>query len=185
MMWYSHIVKQCSMFNVLQIGVAVFRSVPERLTVWCMCAVQEELENLLDDSGHLRTLAFLYASKGMSSKALAIWRVLARNYTSSIRRESASDNELQNRSSDTLNARETAASEASNILEESSDQNLVLQHFGWVCGNFWNFKETFNYFSTVYFAIEPLKEFYPGISLQISTRFLLLKSWHPRKEKNN
>ncbi|KAL3739286.1 hypothetical protein ACJRO7_020658 [Eucalyptus globulus] len=94
--------------------------------------VVEELENLLDDSGHLRMLAFLYASKGMSSKALAIWRVLARNYTSSIRRDSASDNELQNRSSDTLNARETAAREASKILEESSDQNLVLQHFGWI-----------------------------------------------------
>jgi vacuolar protein sorting-associated protein 3 len=42
--------------------------------------LQDELESLLDDSGHLRTLAFLYGSKGMCSKALAIWRILARNY---------------------------------------------------------------------------------------------------------
>ncbi|KVH97196.1 Citron-like protein, partial [Cynara cardunculus var. scolymus] len=46
---------------------------------WC---IVEELETLLNDSGHLRTLAFLCESKGMSSKALAIWRILARNYSS-------------------------------------------------------------------------------------------------------
>ncbi|KAI4370911.1 hypothetical protein MLD38_019206 [Melastoma candidum] len=92
--------------------------------------VVEELENLLDDSGHLRTLAFLYANKGRSSKALTIWRVLARNYTSLLR-ETGSRDDLQSRS-DMLTGREVAATEASKILQTCSDQNLVLQHFGWI-----------------------------------------------------
>lgn len=91
---------------------------------------QEELENLLDDSGHLRSLAFLYANKGRSSNALAIWRVLARNYTSLLR-ETGSRDEHQS-GSYSLTGREIAATEASKILQACSDQNLVLQHFGWV-----------------------------------------------------
>ncbi|CAL5322750.1 unnamed protein product [Camellia sinensis] len=52
------------------------------MTIQLQWAVQEELETLLNDSGNLRTLAFLYASKGMSTKALAIWHILPRNYSS-------------------------------------------------------------------------------------------------------
>ncbi|KAJ4832081.1 hypothetical protein Tsubulata_009852 [Turnera subulata] len=89
--------------------------------------IVEELETLLDDSGHLRTLAFLYASKGVSSKALAIWRILARNYSSGLWKDTAADS-----NSNVLSGREIAAIEASKILEESSDQDLVLQHLGWV-----------------------------------------------------
>ncbi|XP_021903409.1 transforming growth factor-beta receptor-associated protein 1 isoform X2 [Carica papaya] len=94
--------------------------------------VVEELETLLDDSGHLRTLAFLYASKGMSSKALAIWRIFARNYSSGLWKEPATENVLPDGQTTIISGREIAASEASNILEKSSDQDLVLQHLGWV-----------------------------------------------------
>ncbi|KAG9129405.1 hypothetical protein Leryth_018472 [Lithospermum erythrorhizon] len=86
--------------------------------------VVEELETLLNESGHLRTLAFLYASKGMNSKALSIWRLLARNPSSS--QKSVAANDLQDAS---INV---AAIEASRILEESSDQDLVVQHMGWI-----------------------------------------------------
>ncbi|KAH0688905.1 hypothetical protein KY289_016263 [Solanum tuberosum] len=54
-----------------------------RIAIKLKWAVQEELESLLSESGHLQALAFLYASKGMSSKSLSIWPVLARNYSSS------------------------------------------------------------------------------------------------------
>ncbi|KAK4491524.1 hypothetical protein RD792_002275 [Penstemon davidsonii] len=96
-------------------------------------AVQEELEALLNDSGHLRTLAFLYAGKGMSAKALAIWRILARNYSSSIYdKDQSVESDLQDPSRHFTSGRETAAIEGSKILEESSDQDLVLQHLGWI-----------------------------------------------------
>ncbi|XP_019150630.1 PREDICTED: transforming growth factor-beta receptor-associated protein 1 [Ipomoea nil] len=92
--------------------------------------VVEELESLLNESGHLRTLAFLYASKGLSSKALAIWRILARN--SSNMKEPAVVNDLQDNSKSVDSDQATAVIEASKILEESSDQDLVLQHLGWI-----------------------------------------------------
>lgn len=96
-------------------------------------AVQEELETLLNDSGHLRTLAFLYAGKDMSAKAVSTWRVLARKYSSgSYFNEQSEEADLQDPSRKFILNRETAAIEASKILEESSDQDLVLQHFGWV-----------------------------------------------------
>lgn len=95
--------------------------------------VQEELETFLDDSKHLRTLAFLYASKGMSSKALAIWRILARNYSSGLWKDPALQNGLKDSTINSISSTEIAATEASKILEESSDQDLVLQHLGWVC----------------------------------------------------
>ncbi|XP_059624991.1 vacuolar sorting protein 3 [Cornus florida] len=94
--------------------------------------IVEELETLLNESGHLRTLAFLYASKGMSSKALAIWRILARNYSSGYWEDSAGEIDLQDASMTVKSGKETAAIEASKILEESSDQDLVLQHLGWI-----------------------------------------------------
>lgn len=107
------------------------------MTVQLAWAVQEELETLLDGSGHLRALAFLYASKGMSSKALAIWRILARNYSSGLWKDPAVENGVHDDGGVCVTScRETAATEASNILEDSSDQDLVLQHLAWVCSYF-------------------------------------------------
>ncbi|XP_021294682.1 transforming growth factor-beta receptor-associated protein 1 [Herrania umbratica] len=96
------------------------------------CCIVEELETLLDGSGHLRTLAFLYASKGMSSKALAIWRILARNYSSGLWKDPAVENGVHDGSACIVSGRETAATEASKILEDSSDQDLVLLHLSWI-----------------------------------------------------
>ncbi|KAL5775577.1 hypothetical protein ACOSP7_013134 [Xanthoceras sorbifolium] len=104
----------------------------EKLAASENSCIVEELETLLDDSGHLRTLAFLYASKGMSSKALAIWRVLARNYSSGLWKDLAVENDLHDDSTDAISGREIAAMEASKILEESSDEDLILQHLGWI-----------------------------------------------------
>ncbi|KAL9685106.1 hypothetical protein QQ045_022553 [Rhodiola kirilowii] len=95
--------------------------------------VVEELETLLDESGHLRTLAFLYASKGISTKALSIWRTLARNYSSGLWKDPSG--EISGKEDDgpcVMSGKETAAYEASKILEESADQDLVLQHLGWI-----------------------------------------------------
>ncbi|KAJ7004362.1 hypothetical protein NC653_009283 [Populus alba x Populus x berolinensis] len=94
--------------------------------------IVEELETLLDESGHLRTLAFLYASKGMSSKALTIWRILAKNYSSGLWKDPAREHELLDGNTNVISGREVAATEASKILEELSDQDLVLQHLGWI-----------------------------------------------------
>ncbi|KAK6916917.1 Vacuolar sorting protein 39/Transforming growth factor beta receptor-associated domain 1 [Dillenia turbinata] len=96
--------------------------------------VVEELETLLDESGHLRTLAFLYASKGLSSKALSIWRILARNYSSGLWKDPAPavETDSENPCTNLTSGKEIAAAEASKILEESSDQDLVLQHLGWI-----------------------------------------------------
>ncbi|KAL3851561.1 hypothetical protein ACJIZ3_013443 [Penstemon smallii] len=105
----------------------------ERLASSENSCVVEELEALLNDSGHLRTLAFLYAGKGMSAKALAIWRILARNYSSSIYdKDQSVESDLQDPSRHFTSGRETAANEGSKILESSSDQDLVLQHLGWI-----------------------------------------------------
>ncbi|XP_062118108.1 vacuolar sorting protein 3 [Humulus lupulus] len=104
----------------------------ERLASAANSCVVEELETLLGDSGHLRTLAFLYASRGMSSKALAIWRILARNYTSGLWKDNSLKSGLDDNSTHILAGKETAAAEASKILEESSDADLVLQHLGWI-----------------------------------------------------
>ncbi|PON60728.1 Vacuolar sorting protein 39/Transforming growth factor beta receptor-associated domain [Trema orientale] len=104
----------------------------EKLASAANKCVVEELETLLDDSGHLRTLAFLYASRGMSSKALAIWRILARNYSSGLWKDASLESGLDDTSTHILSGKETAAAEASKILEESSDAELVLQHLGWI-----------------------------------------------------
>ncbi|KAG0460280.1 hypothetical protein HPP92_023408 [Vanilla planifolia] len=86
--------------------------------------VVEELESLLDGSGHLRTLAFLYASKGMDSKACNIWRILARNYSTGLWKDPAASVECSGQLA--------AAAEASKLLVESSNQALVLEHVGWI-----------------------------------------------------
>ncbi|XP_030494035.2 vacuolar sorting protein 3 [Cannabis sativa] len=104
----------------------------EKLASAANSCVVEELETLLGDSGHLRTLAFLYASRGMSSKALAIWRILARNYTSGLWKDNSLKSSLDDSGTQVLAGKETAAAEASKILEESSDADLVLQHLGWI-----------------------------------------------------
>ncbi|XP_015076339.1 vacuolar sorting protein 3 isoform X3 [Solanum pennellii] len=104
----------------------------ERLASSDNSCVVEELELLLSESGHLRALAFLYASKGMSSKSLSIWRVLARNYSSSYLNDSHGANHLQDTINSITSDQETAVMEASKILESSSDQELVLQHLGWI-----------------------------------------------------
>lgn len=105
------------------------------MTLQLAWAVQEELESLLDDSGHLRTLAFLYASKGICSKALTIWRILARNYSTGLWKDPATLAECDSLdiSTDSISGQKTAATEASNLLQESSDEDLVLEHLGWVC----------------------------------------------------
>lgn len=91
------------------------------------------MESLLDESGHSRTLAFLYASRGMNAKALAIWRVLARNYSSGLWKEPALENDSLDSATNIISGKEAAASEASKILEGCSDSDLVLRHLGWVC----------------------------------------------------
>lgn len=96
------------------------------------CVFQDELESLLDDSGHLRTLAFLYGSKGMCPKALAIWRILARNYSSGLWKD-MSENGSCGSSVAKRSGEEIAAIEAAKILKTSSDEDLVLEHLGWVC----------------------------------------------------
>lgn len=98
-------------------------------TNWC---VVEELEHMLEESGHLRTLAFLHASKGMSSKAVSIWRILARNYSSSLRKDPALETIIQDSGENLISGKAIAAAEASKILELSSDQDLILQHLGWI-----------------------------------------------------
>ncbi|KAK3037096.1 hypothetical protein RJ639_029938 [Escallonia herrerae] len=103
----------------------------ERLASSENSCVVEELEALLKDSGHLRALAFLYASKGMNSEALAIWRILARNYSPGYWKEPAGEHDLQEASTNARSGKFTAALEASRILEKSSDQDLILQHLGW------------------------------------------------------
>lgn len=96
--------------------------------------IVEELETFLDDSGHLRTLAFLYASRGMCSKALSIWRLLARNYSTGLWKEPATPftSSAPDLSTDMIPSEKAAATEASKLLEESSDQDLVLEHIGWI-----------------------------------------------------
>ncbi|KAL8227940.1 hypothetical protein R6Q57_015524 [Mikania cordata] len=96
---------------------------------WC---IVEELETLLNDSGHLRTLAFLCESKRMSSKALAIWRILARNYSSGYWMDPAKTNEKHDLGVNIISGKENAATEATRILEELSDQDLILQHLRWI-----------------------------------------------------
>ncbi|KAF5184092.1 Transforming growth factor-beta receptor-associated protein 1-like protein [Thalictrum thalictroides] len=94
--------------------------------------VVEELETLLEDSGHLRTLAYLYASKRLSSKALAIWRMLAKNYSAYHWEDTSAEHASQDACADVVSRQMAAAIEASKLLEVSSDQDMVLQHLGWV-----------------------------------------------------
>ncbi|XP_010534942.1 PREDICTED: transforming growth factor-beta receptor-associated protein 1 isoform X2 [Tarenaya hassleriana] len=94
--------------------------------------VVEELETLLNESGHLRTLAFLYANKGMSAEALSIWRLFARNYSSGLWQDSHSVCYILDGEPISFSGREAAAAEASRILEESCNQDLVSQHLSWI-----------------------------------------------------
>ncbi|XP_031481614.1 vacuolar sorting protein 3 isoform X2 [Nymphaea colorata] len=93
------------------------------------CAV-EELESLLQDSGHLRTLAFLYASKGMYTKSLDVWRALALNLPNGSRKDALLRWDVQYPSANST--QKDAATQASHILEESSDKSIVLKHLEWI-----------------------------------------------------
>ncbi|XP_058196214.1 vacuolar sorting protein 3 [Rhododendron vialii] len=104
----------------------------ERLASSENSCVVEELETLLNESGNLRTLAFLYASKGISSKALAIWRILARNYSSGHWKDITGEIDSLQSTTNVISGKDIAAIEASKILEKSSDQDLILQHLGWI-----------------------------------------------------
>lgn len=68
----------------------------------------------------------------MSSKALAIWRILARNYSSGYWVDPAKTNENNDIGVNIISGKENSATEATRILEELSNQNLILQHLGWV-----------------------------------------------------
>jgi vacuolar protein sorting-associated protein 3 len=80
--------------------------------------LQDELESFLDDSGHLRTLA--------------IWRILARNYGAGLWKD-MSENGSHETLGDKKSGEGIAAIEASKILKTSSDEELILEHLGWVC----------------------------------------------------
>jgi hypothetical protein len=99
--------------------------------------VQEELESLLENSGHQRTLAFLYGSKGMCSQAVAIWRILARNYSTGLwkDRPNLPETDSHEALAEKRSGEQIAAIEASKILQATSDQDLVLEHLGWVCAS--------------------------------------------------
>ncbi|KAG9458271.1 hypothetical protein H6P81_002779 [Aristolochia fimbriata] len=101
----------------------------EQLASSSNSCVVEELETLLHDSGHLRTLAFLYANKGKGTKALDIWRILAKNYSAGLWKDPRG---TEDSSTVMLSAQEIAAREATKLLEESSDLEMVLQHLGWI-----------------------------------------------------
>lgn len=68
----------------------------------------------------------------MCSKALAIWRVLARNYSAGLWKD-LSENGSCGTSVGKRSGEEIAATEAAKILKASSDEDLVLEHLGWVC----------------------------------------------------
>lgn len=125
------------LFDAFEVAVILIASLLVNVSVTLQLSLmaQEELETLLDDSGHLRTLAFLYASKGMCSKALSIWRILAKNYSTGFWKESASlaNNSPEDNGTVSYSSWQTAALEASKLLQESSDEDLILEHLGWVC----------------------------------------------------
>ncbi|KAH9322226.1 hypothetical protein KI387_016865, partial [Taxus chinensis] len=92
--------------------------------------VVEELEALLEESGHLRTLAFLYSSKGLQIRALEIWQILAQRNSQG----SAVAWKIGKESTGLTRDQLAAAAEAAQLLEESSDHRLVLQHLAWIIG---------------------------------------------------
>lgn len=106
----------------------------ERLASSQNSCVVEELESLLENSGHQRTLAFLYGSKGMCSQAVAIWRILARNYSTGLwkDRPNLPETDTHEALAEKRSGEQIAAIEASKILQATSDQDLVLEHLGWV-----------------------------------------------------
>jgi vacuolar protein sorting-associated protein 3 len=74
----------------------------------------------------------LYGSKGMCSKALAIWCILARNYGAGLWK-SLSENGSHETLGDKKSGEGIAAIEVSKILKTSFDEELILEHLGWVC----------------------------------------------------
>lgn len=94
--------------------------------------VQEEVEDLLQKSGKLRTLGFLYETKGMVEQALQVWQTLADcNDCMPVHarrlQEIKSTGQIQ-----TPILQLASAGEAARLLEGSSDGSLVLTHLKWV-----------------------------------------------------
>ncbi|GJQ95958.1 hypothetical protein Tco_0007097 [Tanacetum coccineum] len=64
-------------------------------------------------------------------EAIAIWRILVRNYSSGYWKDLPQAVTKQDLGVNIISAKETAAAEATRILK-LSDQHLILQHLGWV-----------------------------------------------------
>ena len=97
---------------------------------------QEEVENLLKESGQLRVLAFLYEAKGMLPLALQVWQTLSEGSIHIQGKGKLSGRRIQDdkplNQVDPQILQLTAAKEASRLLEFSSDGDLVLTHLKWV-----------------------------------------------------
>lgn len=92
----------------------------------------EEVEDLLQKSGKLRTLGFLYETKGMVEQALQVWQTLADcNDCMPVHarrlQEIKSTGQIQ-----TPILQLASAGEAARLLEGSSDGSLVLTHLKWI-----------------------------------------------------
>lgn len=96
----------------------------------------EEVENLLQESGKLRTLAFLYETKGMHALALQVWQTLAEGKVHVPMVETLPGRRIQEIALtdrvETSILQLAAAREASRLLEASSDGDLVLTHLKWI-----------------------------------------------------
>lgn len=62
----------------------------------------------------------------MSSKALSIWRILERKYSSVFWKDQTQINETSMEGVNNISGKETATTEASRILEELCDKDLIL-----------------------------------------------------------
>jgi hypothetical protein len=73
----------------------------------------------------------------MCPQAVAIWRILARNYSTGLwkKRPNLPGTDSHEALADKRSGEEIAAIEASKILQATSDQDLVLEHLGWVCAS--------------------------------------------------
>ncbi|KAI5072328.1 hypothetical protein GOP47_0012434 [Adiantum capillus-veneris] len=93
----------------------------------------EELEDMLHQSGRLRTLGFLYESKGMVEKALQVWQTLADSSNTRISVPARRMQEIKNfNETENPGLQLAAAREASRLLEASQDGVLVLKHLKWI-----------------------------------------------------
>ncbi|MCO5566316.1 hypothetical protein L7F22_019993 [Adiantum nelumboides] len=93
----------------------------------------EELADMICQSGRLRTLGFLYESKGMVEKALEVWQTLAGSCDTRTSMPARRMQEIENSNQmEKQGLQIAAAREASRLLEASSDGVLVLTHLKWI-----------------------------------------------------